>query len=194
MIRKLTDEKPTYGYRRVTRLLGRELKLLGKPQVNHKRVYRIMRENSLCLQPYVSKPTRTHDGKIITLKSDLRWCSDGFEIQCWNGEKVQVAFSLDCHDREVIRWLTSSRGLDGALVRDLMTESAEARFGPIAKLPHSVQWLTDNVLTAESRAIARQYASMAENVRNSLCRKKNQVVLRPIKGRPLDHSEHKVAA
>jgi len=122
MIRKLTDEKPTYGYRRATRLLGRELKLLGKPQVNHKRVYRIMRENSLCLQPYVSKPTRMHDGKIITLKSDLRWCSDGFEIQCWNGEKVQVAFSLDCHDREVIRWLTSSRGLDGALVRDLMTE------------------------------------------------------------------------
>jgi len=144
MIRRLTDWKPTYGYRRITRLLGRELKLDNKAPVNHKRVYRIMRENGLCLQRYATKPTKTHDGKIITLKSDLRWCSDGFEIQCWNGEKVQVAFSLDCHDREVIRWLTSNRGLDGAMVRDLMAESVEARFGRVTKTPHLVQWLTDN--------------------------------------------------
>jgi hypothetical protein len=39
---------------------------------------------------------------IITLKSNLRWCSDSFEIRCWNGERVHVAFSLDTCDREVI--------------------------------------------------------------------------------------------
>ena len=144
MIRRLTDWRPTYGYRRITRLLTRELKLCGKAAVNHKRVYRVMRENALCLKPHATKPTRTHDGKIITLKSDLRWCSDGFEIQCWNGEKIQVAFSLDCHDREVIQWLTSSRGLDGAMVRDLMAETVEKRFGTVTKVPHLVQWLTDN--------------------------------------------------
>jgi hypothetical protein len=38
------------------------------------------------------KPTRTHDGQVVTLRSDLRWCSDSFEIRCWNGERVQVAF------------------------------------------------------------------------------------------------------
>jgi transposase InsO family protein len=144
LIRRFTDERPTYGYRRITRLVARELRICGKSAVNHKRVYRIMRENCLCLQRYATRPTRTHDGKIITLKSNLRWCSDGFEIQCWNGEKLQVAFSLDCHDREAIRWVTSSRGLDGALVRDLMTETLEARFGAVTKLPHTVQWLTDN--------------------------------------------------
>lgn len=144
MIKRLTDERATYGYRRITRLLARELRQAGKDAVNHKRVYRIMRENGLCLQRYDRKPTRTHDGKVITLKSDLRWCSDGFEIQCWNGEKIQVAFSLDCHDREAIRWVTSSRGLDGGLVRDLMTETVEARFGKVTKVPHTIQWLSDN--------------------------------------------------
>ena len=43
------------------------------------------------------------DGVIITLKSKLRWCSDSFEIRCWNGERIQVAFSLDCCDREAMR-------------------------------------------------------------------------------------------
>ena len=31
---------------------------------------------------------------------NCRWCSDGFEIGCDNGEKVRVAFALDCCDRE----------------------------------------------------------------------------------------------
>ncbi len=42
----------------------------------------------------------------------------------------------------MISWVTSSRGIDGELVRDLMAESVEIRFG--GKLPFKVQWLTDN--------------------------------------------------
>ena len=144
LIRRIADTKPTYGYRRITVLLARELRILGRAPVNHKRVYRIMRENALTLTAADKRPTRTHDGKIITLKSDLRWCSDGFQIQCWNGEKLQVAFSLDCHDREIVSWISSSRGLDAAMVRDLMTETVEARFGKVTKTPHTVQWLSDN--------------------------------------------------
>jgi putative transposase len=144
MIRRIADEKATYGYRRVTVLLARELLKLGKAPVNHKRVYRIMRENALTLTACDKRPTKTHDGKIITLKSDLRWCSDGFQIQCWNGEKLQVAFSLDCHDREIVSWISSSRGLDAAMVRDLMVETVEARFGKVTMTPHPVQWLSDN--------------------------------------------------
>lgn len=144
MIRRIADVRPTYGYRRLTVLLARELRLIGKAPINHKRVYRIMRENALTLVAAAKRSTRTHEGKIITLKSDLRWCSDGFQIQCWNGEKLQVAFSLDCHDREIVSWITSSRGLDAAMVRDLMTETVEARFGRVTKTPHVVQWLSDN--------------------------------------------------
>jgi transposase InsO family protein len=95
LIKELTDDRPTYGYRRITALLRRKT----DEKINAKRVYRIMRKNKLCLQRYTGKPTRTHDGKVETIKSDVRWCSDGFGIQCWNGEQLQVAFSLDCHDR-----------------------------------------------------------------------------------------------
>ena len=136
MIKSITDQRQTYGYRRVTALLRKKI------SINHKRVYRLMKEHNLLLQKFGPRPARTHDGKVATLKSNVRWCSDGFRLQCWNGEHVEVAFSLDCHDREVISWVTSSRGIDGELVRDLMAESVELRFG--GKLPFKVQWLTDN--------------------------------------------------
>ena len=94
LIRQVTDERPSYGYRRVTAIL----KHREKRQINYKRVYRIMKENSLSLLRFDRRPTRAHEGKVITLLSNTRWCSDGFRIQCWNGEHVEVAFSLDCCD------------------------------------------------------------------------------------------------
>jgi hypothetical protein len=42
-IRAITDARPTYGYRRVTALLGRASRRSGEPQVNHKRIFRLMR-------------------------------------------------------------------------------------------------------------------------------------------------------
>ncbi len=122
LIRVITDERPTYGYRRVTQLLNIELEKQGKQRVNHKRIYRIMKEAQLLLARHTGKPVRTHDGKVITLHSDTRWCSDAFSIQCWNAERVHVAFSLDTCDREVIRYIASTIGVDGAMVRDLMIE------------------------------------------------------------------------
>jgi hypothetical protein len=43
LIRRLVDERPTYGYRRITALVNRVLTAEGKPAANHKRVFRIMR-------------------------------------------------------------------------------------------------------------------------------------------------------
>lgn len=145
LIREIIDKRSSNGYRRVHRHLNKKLLAVGMPKVNHKRVYRIMKQNNLLLQKYAPKPLRVHDGQIITLASNMRWCSDGFRIQCWNGEHLEVAFSLDCHDREAMSYVTSSRGIDGGLVRDLMTESVEARFGAgVRVLPKRIQWLTDN--------------------------------------------------
>src|SRR5947207_5208373 len=39
---------------------------------------------------------RRHNGRIAVDRPDTRWCSDGFEIGCDNGEKVRIAFTLDC--------------------------------------------------------------------------------------------------
>jgi transposase InsO family protein len=66
-IRTLTDDRPTYGYRRIWALLNRQREQAGQPRLNHKRIYRLMSQNGLLLQRYTGKPPgRAHDGQIIT--------------------------------------------------------------------------------------------------------------------------------
>lgn len=144
LIREIADGRPTYGYPRITALLNRRLIEVGRPRVNRKRVYRIMKGNNLLLPKHSGRPVRTHDGLIVTLTSNMRWCSDVFEIGCWNGERVRVAFSMDCHDREIISYIATTAGISGEMVRDLMAESIEARFGLVDRLPHRIEWLSDN--------------------------------------------------
>jgi transposase InsO family protein len=143
-LRSLVDERPTYGYRRIAALMNRERLKTSLPRLNHKRVYRLMSQNGMLLQRYTGKPPRrAHDGKIITIRPNLRWTSDGFEIACWNSQVVRVAFSLDTCDREVMAWCASTGGISGEMIRDLMLESVERRFGSDG-LTHPVQWLSDN--------------------------------------------------
>lgn len=144
LIREIVDAKASFGYPFVTVMLNRRLVAEGKPRVNRKRVYRIMKQNGLLLVKSAPGPQRTHEGKVVTLKSDLRWCSDIFEIACWNGERIRVVFSLDCCDREAIRYLATTKGVDAEMVKDLMVETVEARFGNVDRTPHRVEWLTDN--------------------------------------------------
>ena len=143
-VRRLVDERPTYGYRRIGALLNRERLQAGLPRLNHKRLYRLMAQNGLLLQRYTGRPPgRLHEGRIITIRPNLRWTSDSFEIACWNGEVLRVAFALDTCDREVMAWCASSSGVSGEMVRDLMLESVERRFGT-ACTPQPIQWLSDN--------------------------------------------------
>ncbi len=129
-IRPLVDKRPTYGYRRIMALLNRERTNAGLPRLNHKRIYRVMRAANLLLQPCTGKRIdRVHDGVVQTLRSNMRWCSDGFEIHCWNGEIVRIALVLDTCDREVMAWVASTAGISGEMVRDLMLLSVERRFG-----------------------------------------------------------------
>jgi putative transposase len=167
LIRMIVDERITYGYRRVAAIVNRSLKIEGKPLVNHKRVYRIMRMNNLLLQRHAGRAVRTHDGKVIMLRSNLRWCSDAFEIACWNGERVRVAFSMDCCDREVMSYVATTGGISGELIRDLITESIESRFGIVDKTPWRIQWLSDNGPAYIAKA-TRQFAqAMGLDVRTT---------------------------
>lgn len=144
VLRSLADARPTYGYRRIGALVNRERLKNGLPRLNHKRFYRLMSQNHLLLQAHTGKPPgRAHEGKIITIRPNLRWTSDGFEIPCWNGETVRVAFALDTCDREAMAWCATTSGISGEMIRDLMVESLERRFGD-ARPPAPIQWLTDN--------------------------------------------------
>jgi transposase InsO family protein len=143
-IKSVINERPSYGYRRVTARLNAKRRRQSLPAINHKPIYRIMKENQLLLTRHAPKPVRRHDGKIITLHSNTRWCSDGFCITCDNGERVQVAFSLDTCDREAMRYVASTKGIDGAMIRDLMVETMHYRFGQCDALPKTLHWLSDN--------------------------------------------------
>jgi transposase InsO family protein len=84
LVRRLIGERPTYGYRRITALANRELGRTGEPVINHKRMFRIMRQNGMLLARHTGRRNgRLHDGKVVVMGSNLRWCSDGFEIACW---------------------------------------------------------------------------------------------------------------
>ena len=132
-IRALVTERPSYGYRFVTAMLNTGVD--PGHGVNHKRVYRVMREHGLLLARHTGKPTLRHDGKVMTLKSDLRWCSDAFEIHCWNDEKVYVVFSLDCCDREALAFRASTSHPTGETC--LLYTSPSPRDGLLSRMPSS---------------------------------------------------------
>lgn len=160
-IRQLTDARPTYGYRRITALLNRARRATGGAPVNHKRVFRLMANARLLLQPHVGyRPIRAHEGSVIAPASNLRWSSDVLEISCWNGELVRVAFAIDTHDREVIAWQASSAGIGGQIVRDLMLACVERRFHAL-RAPHPVQWLADNGSAYTARETLEFAAALA---------------------------------
>jgi putative transposase len=151
---------PTYGYRRVHAALARQAHEQGRAPPNHKRVYRVMKAHSLLLQRHAGgAETRRHDGRIAVAQSNLRWCSDGFELGCDNGEKVRVAFALDCCDREALGYVATTEGIKGEDVCDLMLSAVEHRFGPVSQLPHTSEWLTDNgscYVAGPTRSFARE--------------------------------------
>jgi len=158
-IEQLIAELPTYGYRRVHALLRRRREQTGEPAVNVKRVYRVMKAHGLLLLRHSGNGIeRRHDGRVAVDQSDTRWCSDGFEIGCDSGERVRIAFTLDCCDREAISWIATTGGIDGGDIRDLMVESVERRFGLVNELPTPIEWLSDNgspYTAADTRALAR---------------------------------------
>jgi putative transposase len=163
LVAEITNEiaaLPSYGYRRAWTMVNRRRESVGRRRVNHKRVYRVMRDYSLLLRQHTGRPvdTRSHDGRIAVDQSDRRWCSDGFEIGCDNRERVRVAFALDCCDREAMSWIATTGGITGDMVRDLMVEAVETRFG--SGLPEQpIEWLTDNgspYIARETRAFARE--------------------------------------
>lgn len=48
----------------------------------------------------------THNGVVIALRSNIRWCSDHLELKCRSGKIVLVLFIIDACDCQIIAWST----------------------------------------------------------------------------------------
>lgn len=163
-IREQIAELPSYGYRRACALVNRGRTQDGGARVNPKRAYRVMAKAGLLLPkaPRRRHSSRPHDGVVAVDRSDLRWCSDGFEIKCDSGETVTTTFAKDCCDREVMAWRAwEGKGLPGEPVREMLIEAVERRFGAIEAIPedHVLEFLSDNggaYIAAHTRSMARQ--------------------------------------
>ena len=152
-IKEVLKDRPSYGYKRVTVMLNRVRERMGLETLNKKRIYRVMDKNGLLLKKsgFITKEKRT--GEIITCCSNMRWCSDAFEVCCFNGERVYVAFALDCHDRECLAYVVRRRPLLSEDIQNLMLLSVKKRFKRL-KAPRRIQWLSDR------GAIYRCYETM----------------------------------
>ena len=87
---------------------------------------------------------RRHDGRVAVDLRNTRWCSDGLEITCDNGEKVRVAFALDCCDREAMGHVATTGGITAEDVQDLIVATVEHRYGQVNRVPEPIEWLTYN--------------------------------------------------
>jgi putative transposase len=79
LIRWLVDERPTYEYRRITRLVNRRQKVEGKPDINAERVLRLMQAKR-----HRNRPALECSLVLRSLRACLR-----------NGEIVRVLFAID---------------------------------------------------------------------------------------------------
>jgi putative transposase len=143
-IRRLVDVRPTCDYRRNVVSLRHERRSGGDTLASAKRVYQLMKKHGLLLARRTGRcRPREHDRNVVTLCSNIRWCSDKLKFTCSDGEMVCIVLALDCHDREVIGWRATTFGTSGEMARDLMVGCVERRFGA-PRAPHAVQWLADH--------------------------------------------------
>ncbi|MGH7670452.1 MAG: IS3 family transposase [Gemmatimonadaceae bacterium] len=140
-IRTVMGTRASYGARRVRALVNREF----ETTYNLKRIQRVMDLKGWTLPRATRRRTgRAPTGRVQRDVSNERWCSDGLEIACWNGELVQVGFALDGHDREVLATVAVPRDLRAVDIQTLMHRAVAARFGAGGQPDAPIQWLSDN--------------------------------------------------
>ena len=146
-IQEALGRDPSFGYKRLTAVINRKRQKTNQPRVNAKRVYRVAKQRHLLL---VSKPSlpgysKEHNGQVSVDASNKRWCSDGLEFKCFNGEHVSMTFVLDCCDREVISFVAKKgRGLPAWMAQEQILLAVNRRFGSVNQVPTPLQLLTDN--------------------------------------------------
>ena len=141
-IKKVIKLRPSYGYKRVTAMINKARYALKLDFINRKRVYRVMKMNGLILPKSETSRLHISTGKVMTLHSNTRWCSDCFEIKCFNGEKVYVTFILDTCDREVISYLAKKEPILSEDIQELLLIASEYRFGN-GRPPRKIEFLSD---------------------------------------------------
>jgi putative transposase len=110
-----------YGYRRLWLLLRRE-----GYSVNHKRIYRLYREEGLAIRPKLPRRRRScryREARPETSRANEVWAMDFMSDALFNGQRFRLLTVVDCHTREALAVVprTSFRAFDVVDVLDGIT-------------------------------------------------------------------------
>lgn len=120
-LRQLAATHVGYGYQRLYLLLRRE----GWP-VNHKRVYRLYREDQLCLRkkpPRRRVACRKRAHRPVATRKNECWSMDFVSDQLFDGRRIRVLTLVDNHTRESLALHAAQRvrGMDVVKVLERVT-------------------------------------------------------------------------
>lgn len=155
-IRRLIEEFPTYGYRRLWALLRHRDGVL----VNRKAVYRVLKLKGWFVhQRQVTPRPRVRGRRSRTQRSNERWAMDVTHIHCGRDGWAHLTAVIDCHDREVVGYELSLRGRAKEAERALESACIH-RFGTLRPEGRTPVIRSDNSLIFQSRrfrAACRDY-------------------------------------
>lgn len=89
-IQEALARHPSFGYKRLTAVINRQRQKNHQAKINAKRIYRVAKQRNLLLtqKPLLPGYSKEHNGHVSVDQSNKRWCSDGLEFKCFNGEYV----------------------------------------------------------------------------------------------------------
>jgi len=106
-IRKVIDEFPEYGTRRITAILRRR----HSKSFNRKKIHRIVKEYfwQRWKRPYGNRP-RVKGMKSVTPQANSRWAIDMTHVFTQKDGWCNLVALIDCHDRYLVDWRFSRSG------------------------------------------------------------------------------------
>jgi putative transposase len=146
-VRRVIDEHPTFGYRRIWAILRFGQKVV----VNRKAVYRILRVKGWFVNQRTQRPKpRVRGRRSYAARSDARWAMDVTHIPCGADGWGHLAAVIDCHDREIIGYEFALRGRAREAERAI-EEACIRRFGTLRPQGPTPVVRSDNGLIFQSR-------------------------------------------
>ena len=166
-MKALADERRRFGYRRLHILLRREGYI-----VNHKRLFRLYREERLAVRRRGGRKRAmgTRAPINLPLEPNQRWSLDFVSDQFLDGRRFRILTVVDDCTRECLA-LVADTSLSGMRVARELDQLIAARGRPLTIVSDNGTELTSNaILTwADASRIGWHYIAPGKPMQNGLC-------------------------
>lgn len=172
-LRELAAERKRFGYRRLHALLRREQDSAGTPRwlVNHKRVYRLYREEGLAVRRRKRKRFRAEARVSLPLPKTANevWTMDYTHDELASGRKFRTLNLMDGYTREALA-IEVDTSLPGLRVVRALERLRELRGAPAAIQVDNGTEFTSRVVDqwAYQQGVALHFIERGKPVQNAL--------------------------